>query len=484
TSAKLSLSSRYIASGQGGHNSDVIVWSFQDRALLFRLAEHDHGVAFVDFSHDDRLLLSGGVPEDRKILIWDMSNGCIVSIVQHDPAPTTIAAWGGMVRDIKRRATRNYMLATAGNKKIVLWSLDPYSGDITANRVVCEARGSLVRDVTALAFSEDGETLWCTTSTGDFVGVDLRTKQVGTAIPAARLGALSLLCHTGGTVIGGGDGTITLFDSACKDYAQTELRGGVVSMSFSPDRTEARGIVAGTNQGRIYRVRMETLASIVVSENHRGSVTCVSYARGVSDRFATASVDGTVRVWDTSDYGVLTTAVVRDAGEPLCLVLTQDMMLTGWRDGQIRSHDADTGHLLWSIDNAHAGGVTSLVVSHNERFLVTGGMQGELRVWELRSRDLVSHLKQHGQRVTALALFSDDVHALSVSRDRSLICWDLRSESQVSHHSQRMGGVNAVALSQDETTVITMGQEKRVSYWDLREHHPVLAKVRNGGSGK
>lgn len=72
------------------------------------------------------------------------------------------------------------MLATAGNKKIVLWSLDPYSGDITANRVVCEARGSLVRDVTALAFCEDGETLWCTTSTGDFVGVDLRTKQVRT----------------------------------------------------------------------------------------------------------------------------------------------------------------------------------------------------------------------------------------------------------------------------------------------------------------
>lgn len=35
-----------------------------------------------------------------------------------------------------------------------------------------------MRDITALAFSEDGETLRCTTSTGDFVGVDLRSKQV------------------------------------------------------------------------------------------------------------------------------------------------------------------------------------------------------------------------------------------------------------------------------------------------------------------
>ena len=62
--------------------------------------------------------------------------------------------------------------------------------------------------------------------------------QVGAAIPAARLGALSLICHAGGTVIGGGDGTITLFDNSCKDYAQTELRGGVVAMSFSADQTE------------------------------------------------------------------------------------------------------------------------------------------------------------------------------------------------------------------------------------------------------
>lgn len=66
------------------------------------------------------------------------------------------------------------------------------------------------------------------------------------------------------------------------------------------------------------------------------------------------------------------------------------MMLSGWRDGQIRSHDADTGQLLWSIDHAHSGGVTSLSLSHNQRFLVTGGTEGELRVWELRSRDLVS----------------------------------------------------------------------------------------------
>ena len=96
---KLTLNARrYIASGQRGHNSDVLVWSFEERSILFRLSEHDHGVVFVDFSHDDRLLCSGGGPEDKKILVWDMSNGCIVAIAHQDPASFTVAAWGGMVR--------------------------------------------------------------------------------------------------------------------------------------------------------------------------------------------------------------------------------------------------------------------------------------------------------------------------------------------------------------------------------------------------
>ncbi|CAM9394301.1 unnamed protein product, partial [Discosporangium mesarthrocarpum] len=374
-------------------------------------------------------------------------------------------------RDVKRRDTCNHLLATAGNKKIALWSLNPYTGDISCERVVCEARGTLVREITTLAFSDDRESLCCATSTGDFIMVDMRTRTVGKAIPAARLGVLSLLCHPEGVVVGGGDGTVTLFDRRSRDFAQAGLRGGVVAMSFSPDRSE---VAAGTDQGKIYRLRMDDLSFLMVSESHCGPVTCISYAQGVSDRFATASADGTLRIWDASDYSVLTTAAIRGAGDPLCMTLTQDLIVLGWEDGQIRTHDTDSGQPLWSIDNAHAKGVTSLAVSHNQRYIMSGGREGELRVWEMRSRDLVSHLKQHGQRVASLALYEDDIHAISVSRDRSLICWDLRGENQVSHHTQRMGGINAVVLSRDQTTVVTVGQEKRFTYWDLREHNPIL----------
>lgn len=72
--------------------------------------------------------------------------------------------------------------------------------------------------------------------------------------------------------------------------------------------------------------------------------------------------------------------------------------------------------------------MTALALSHNRRFILTGGPQGEVRLWELRTRELISHLKEHKQKITSLALYRDDTVALSGSRDRCILRWDLRHE--------------------------------------------------------
>lgn len=61
-----------------------------------------------------------------------------------------------------------------------------------------------------------------------------------------------------------------------------------------------------------------------------------------------------------------------------------------------------------------------------QKFIVSGGQGGEVRVWEVRSRELVCHLKEHNARVNAVAVFIDNLHVLSCSRDRSFLCWDLQ----------------------------------------------------------
>jgi len=455
----MSKSGRYFATGQNGENSDVIVWDFEKKCICYRLSEHDHGIKCISFSDDELLLCSVGIDSDGKMIIWDLSNGYIVCSARANPQPTTCVTWGGMVKDIKRRDTEKYLLCTSGAKTSVIWSLDPYLGELTSEQIHTTARGEQTRENMVVEFSADRETIYCGTTSGDFALINVRLTKLMKTIPACRLGILSLLTWPEGVVCGGGDGTITTFDSNYTDIQQCKLDGPVVSMSFSPDKSE---VVAGTSKGFVYRVRLEGLQTLLLCENHCAPVICVAFAPESSDKFATASVDNTLRIWDSGDYTVLTTAIVKDAGAPTCLVYSLDMLVSGWEDGRIRAHDVDSGDPLWLIANAHRDGVTALTLSHNQRFILTGGTEGEVRVWELRTRELVSHLKEHTLPVKSIALYEDNFHAISCSRDRSILCWDLRSERRITSHQQRMGGINSVALSKDQTMVLTVGQEVSV----------------------
>ncbi|KAH8072185.1 WD repeat-containing protein [Aureococcus anophagefferens] len=299
TCVAMSAKGALVASGQRGENADAIVWDYERKSLLFRLSEHDHAVSALAFSHDELLLCTVGNVDDGKLLVWDMANGCIVTMVSAEPSPTVCVAWGGFVKDVKRRDTQDYLFCTAGGKKLSLWSLNPYSGELSSERVSTDGRGCTVREMTWVEFSEDRETIYCGTTSGDFT-------------------------------------------SSCPAPS---------SRSFSPDRGE---LIAGVASGAIYRLRGDLGKALLVCENHARPVVAVAYSADSSDKFATASLDDTLRIWDASDYKASAHVHVRDAGEPTCVVYTLDFLISGWSDGKIRAHESDTSTPLWLIDHARA----------------------------------------------------------------------------------------------------------------------------------
>jgi len=220
---------------------------------------------------------------------------------------------------------------------------------------------------------------------------------------------------------------------------------------------------------------------MLLCENHTKPVNSVWFMPDVSDKFITCSEDGTIRLWDSNAYAVVARCVATSAQAapgaggvyPNCAIFTDEVIISGWTDGKIRAYRVDNSQLLWQIDNAHKGGVTSICLAKSCRFVCSGGMEGEVRVWEIRSRELISHLKEHTSRVTKICLFPDDQHLLTCARDKSILCWDLKAEKRVSAQTQRMGGLNAFSIAPlDNNKFISVGQEKKITYWDLRKTHP------------
>jgi WD40 repeat protein len=447
----VSASGRLAASGQRGANADVIVWDLEARAPLYRLQEHDDGVTTVAFSDDDRFLVTVGELTDGKMVVWDLHTGGVVvnhRRVEKDgtrPRCTSCVCWGGRKKDAKRRDTTLFQLATGGEGLLQYWTLDPAAGALLAQDV----NTGVHRYVTSVAFSFDREYLYAGSSSGDFMAVNVKTA-VMHSVTAACSNSVSVLVTLppvprgegellDRVLVGGGDGSVSVWIGDgrvyhCATAAEPALPGCVSALSLhAPDAPPGAPVraVAVTQRGLVFELTLAPFgdasnAQRLLQEHHCGPVRAVAYGGGQSASFVTACEDGGVRLWDASTYGVASKGQlqVMTVGRPLCVGFTGEVALTGWEDGKLRAHDVEDGALLWVLDHVHRGGVCALGVSHNGKFLVTGGGEGDVRVWEIRTRQMIRHLKEHSMAVTAVVIAQGDDKVSKGGGRRERVCGD------------------------------------------------------------
>lgn len=241
TCIAVSSSGTLLASGQKGENSDIYVWDFATRQVIHHFEEHDVSIQDIAFSEDEKIFASLGHEDDGKLVLWDLSNGCIIAAASHIASGTLCVAFAGFIKDIKRRNTSHYMLCTAGMDGLVIWDLDPYSGDLTPLKLTGEARATLTRQLTAIAFSDDYEYVYGATTSGDFIIGSFRNQKIVQVVQATKLRLNAILFSSSGggvIVLGCGDATIKIYAINGDYRGQLKLDGSVISLSPSPDKLE------------------------------------------------------------------------------------------------------------------------------------------------------------------------------------------------------------------------------------------------------
>uniref|UniRef100_A0A061RFE0 Wd40 repeat protein n=2 Tax=Tetraselmis sp. GSL018 TaxID=582737 RepID=A0A061RFE0_9CHLO len=474
TCIAVSADGSMIATGCEGRASDVVVWDAASRAEKFRFCEHDHCVSCLAFSADSRLLLSIGNSRDRKAFVWDVRTGCIIASSQvplamnNDPNTAAACAWAPGTT-----GNGHYLAGSVGSPDVHLWSLDPYRGILTPERVL---PGSVARKYTTARFSKDHQWLFAGSASGDVVVVNVARKNVQLSHPVCSLGVGAVIEVGSNLLVGGGDGSLTLLrpeETRSAEKPRTVLPGGVTSLTRS---AEGRALIAGTDHGRIVRIEEPSMRCSVISASHESAVRAAAF-RG--DRLVTCSEDGSIRVWDTETMELraqIDNPSRRGGTVPLCVMVTEDgEVLSGWSDGQLWCHDL-RGGCRWHIHGVHASprgeGVTAVCVSHSGEFIATGGIDGDIRVWDRSSREVVSHMTQHKEAVCDLQVFKDDMHVVSGSRDGTFIIWDVFQENRISCHVCPTGGFTGLQLSSDQVQVVTVGMDRKLQFWDVRHQVP------------
>ncbi|KAJ7196062.1 WD40-repeat-containing domain protein [Mycena pura] len=161
-------------------------------------------------------------------------------------------------------------------------------------------------------------------------------------------------------------------------------------------------------------------ASLLVLEGHRSSVNMVSFSQK-GGRVASASDDGGVCVWDTSNGAQVSLKSVDYSPD-------SSFIVSGGADTSIRIWDAITGSKISTL-TGHESCVNLAIFSGDGCKIVSGSDDTTVRTWDVLEKKQLASLNGHSGPVTCLVFLANGSQILSGSMDSTLRLWDTETKS-------------------------------------------------------
>ena len=137
------------------------------------------------------------------------------------------------------------------------------------------------------------------------------------------------------------------------------------------------------------------------------------------------------------------------------------------RREELELHDSASGDLLTRLPGKIQDHAYSLTFSPEGKFLATGGMYGEVLVWDVASRQVAAKFSPHGSFVSGLA-FSPDGKWLATGGSDQFVTlgrvdgW--RKEEELYRHSN---SIWSLAFTPDSRSLLTASRDHTVKFWNV-----------------
>jgi WD40 repeat protein len=172
------------------------------------------------------------------------------------------------------------------------------------------------------------------------------------------------------------------------------------------------------------------------------------------------------------------------------------------KPGEIRLWDVEAQKPKKVLDG-HNEMVTALAVTGDGKTLASASgiydrkserwTEGEIKVWNLKTGDLVTTWRGHTKLITALVFLPDGKTLVSAGEDKDIVAWDAEQGQEKRTLRSQSGAVTALALTPDGKTLASGNSDRTVRLWDtttyksgptLKGHSGPVAALAFSGDGK
>jgi WD40 repeat protein len=141
-------------------------------------------------------------------------------------------------------------------------------------------------------------------------------------------------------------------------------------------------------------------------------------------------------------------------------------VVSGSEDKTVCVWDLQTGKQR-NLLKGHEAEVTSVAISVDSQRIVSGSGDGTVWVWDTETGEQINTLGGHEEEVTSIAISADSKRIVSGSNDKTVRIWEMATGKEIKVIKGHDYHVRSVALSADSQRVVSGSRDETVRVWDI-----------------
>jgi hypothetical protein len=152
-------------------------------------------------------------------------------------------------------------------------------------------------------------------------------------------------------------------------------------------------------------------------------------------------------------------------------------VLSGGKDGNLRLWDTNSGRELARL-RGHNRDIADVAFLHNDMRAVTGGDDNILILWDVEKREIIRRFVGHTGAVINFAVSPDEKRLVSCGHDTVIRVWDIATGQEIGELIGYNNSVYSVAFSPDGRHLLSGdGHGRRITLWDAETYKSLSHKV-------